>query len=167
MNSTLKITNYPNSVCGVQQSIREWILQRLKYFIHKNSDQGVSTPDTIRIKLTGDGTQIGRESKVVNIAFTILDEGENAQSVNGNYSVAIVKIEESYEDLANALQDICREAKDLEMLAVDDRVYKIQFFLGGDLKFLAIVLTLLMQTMLACGASAQKAAGQAWKNGGH
>jgi len=70
--------------------------------------------------------------KVVNIAFTILDKGETAQSVNGNYSVTIVKIEESYyDDLANALQDICREAKDLEVLTVDDKVYstKYNFFL--------------------------------------
>ena len=139
MNSKLKITSCPNGVCGVQQSIRERILQRLQYFIHKNTDRGVSTPDTIRIKLTGDGTQIGRELKVVNIAFTILDEGETAQSVNGNYSIAIVKTGESYDDLANALQDICREAKDLEVLTVDDKVYKLQFFLGGDLKFLAII----------------------------
>ena len=65
-------------------------------FLHKNTDQGVSTPDTIRIKLTGDGTQIGRELNEVNIAFAIVDEGETAQSVNNNYSIAIVKIEESY-----------------------------------------------------------------------
>lgn len=36
------------------------------------------------------------------------------------------------------LKDICAEAKDLEVVTVRDKVYKIQFFFGGDLKFLAI-----------------------------
>ncbi len=31
------------------------------------------------------------------------------------------------------------EAIDLEVLTVGDSVYKIQFFLGGDMKFLAVV----------------------------
>lgn len=61
MNLVLKITSCPNNVCGVQQSIQESILQYLKYFIHRNTDEGICTPDTIRIKLIGDGTQIGWE----------------------------------------------------------------------------------------------------------
>ena len=89
MNAMMEITSCPNNICGVQQSIRERILQCLTYFIHRNNDDGINTPDTIRIKMTGDGTNIGRALKVVNFAFTIIDEGDKAQSVNGNYSVAI------------------------------------------------------------------------------
>ena len=129
----------PNNVCGVQQSLKQRILKRLEVLICKNTEEGIDTPNTIRIKLTGDGTQIGRELKVINFAFTILDEGERAQSVAGNYSVAIMKTGESYDDLAKGLEDICTEAKDLEVLTIGEKVYRIQFFLGGDLKFLAIV----------------------------
>jgi len=139
MNAMMEITSCPNNICGVQQSIRERILQRLTYFIHRNNDDTINTPDIIRIKMTGDGTNTGRALKVINFAFRIIDEGDKAQSVNGNYSVAILKIDESYEDLAKGLEDICSEAKDLEVLTVDGKVYKIQFFLGGDLKFLALV----------------------------
>ena len=58
------------------------------------------TPNTIRIKLTGDDTQIGR---VKNFAFTIIEEGEKAQSVSGNYSLAILQTGETYDDLARYL----------------------------------------------------------------
>ena len=46
---------------------------------------------------------------------------------------------EKYEELVAGLEDICTEAKDLEVVTVRDKVYKIQFFLGEDLKFLAVV----------------------------
>ena len=41
--------------------------------------------------------------------------------------------------MALGLQDICEEAKDLEVLTIEGNVYKIIFFLGGDWKFLATV----------------------------
>jgi len=49
----------------------------------RNSLAKKPTPSTIRFKLTGDGTQIGRGLKVVNIIFTVNDEGERANSVVG------------------------------------------------------------------------------------
>lgn len=100
------ISDCPNNVCGVQQSLKTRVLQRLKVFVRKNTEEGIDTPDTIRIKLTGDGTLIGRELKVINFAFTIIDEEEKAQSVAGNYSLAILKTGESYDDLAKGLQDL-------------------------------------------------------------
>ena len=45
-----------------------------------------------RIKLTVDGTRTVRGLDVVNIVFTIINEGSRAQSVYGNYSVAILKV---------------------------------------------------------------------------
>ena len=45
---------------------------------------------------------------------------------------------EKYEKLVAGLEDICTEAKDLEVITVREKVYKIQFLLG-DLKFLAVV----------------------------
>ena len=121
----------------MQQSLKKRVLQRLEVLIRKNTEEGINTPDTIRIKLTGDGTQIGRELKVINFAFTIIEEGEKAQSVAGNYSLAILQTGESYDDLAKGLEDY----RDQGFRDVDcwRKVYRIQFFLGGDLKFLAIV----------------------------
>jgi len=107
--------------------------------VEQNERKGTTTPSTIRIKLKGDGTQIGRGLNVVNIAFTIIDEGEKAFSVQGNYSIAIMKIGEKYEELAAGLEDIITEAKTCEVISIGDKVFNIEFYLGGDLKFLAIV----------------------------
>ena len=82
------------------------------------------------------GLGIARGLDVVNIMFTIIDEGSRAQSVFGNYGVTIL---ENYEELQAGLEDICSAAKDMEVVTVEDQVHKIQFYLGGDLKFLALV----------------------------
>ena len=46
---------------------------------------------------------------------------------------------ESLREIRTGLEDIISEAKDLEVLTIRDKVYSIQFFLGGELKFLASV----------------------------
>ena len=139
LNSQCDIRNCLNEITGVQQSIKARIVQRLTQFIHKGNKEGMAVPTTIRIKLTGDGTRIARGLNIVNIAFTILEEGSKAYSVFGNYSVAILKATETYDELALGLQNICEEAKDLEVLTIEGNVYKIILFLGGDMKFLATV----------------------------
>ena len=139
LNSQFNIKNTPNNITGVQQSIKERIEHRIKYLIQQNSLVGKPTLSTIRIKLTGDGTQIGRGLKVVNIAFTVIDEGERANSVLENYTIAILKVEENYEQLVAGLQDIISDAKDCNAIVIDGQQYNIKYYLGGDLKFLAIV----------------------------
>ena len=139
LNSQWDIHDCPNEIVGVQQSIRARIVQRLTQFVRKGNKEGMAIPTTIRIKLTGDGTRIARGLNIVNVAFTILEEGSKAYSVFGNYTIAILKATETYDELALGLQDICEEAKDLEVLTIEGNVYKIIFFLGGDWKFLATV----------------------------
>ena len=75
----------------------------------------------------------------MNFAFTLLEEGTKARSVAGNHTIAIMKVSESYDELISGLKDVCQEARDLEVITVNQRVYKIKFFLGGDWKFLATV----------------------------
>ena len=70
-------------------------------------------------------------------------------------SVTIMKTGESYDDLAKGLEDICTEAKNLEALTIGEKVYRIQFFLGGDLQFLAVS-KLLMPTMRVYGVNVRK-----------
>jgi len=55
------------------------------------------------------------------------------------YSIAIMKISEDYDNLVAGLEDLCDEAKDLEVITLNDVTYNIQFYLGGAWKFLAMV----------------------------
>ena len=113
-------------------SLKVRIIQRLTHFVKQTSEQGISIPETFRIKITGDGTQIARGLNIVNVAFTILKEKHKACS-------AILKIAEDYEKLGSGLQDICEEAADLQIVTIQDKVYNIKFFLGGDWKYLATI----------------------------
>ena len=81
--------------------------------------------------MTGDGTQIRR---VVNFAFTVLEEGKKAYSSAGNHIIGIFKVSKSdYSALYEALQDIIIEANDLKYITINGNK------LDGDMKFLALV----------------------------
>ena len=43
----------------------------------------------------------------------------------GNYTVAILRTSEEYDELALGLEDICNEAKDIEVLTIEGIVYRI------------------------------------------
>ena len=106
----------------------------------------VSPPDAtfvrdrkVRVKLTGDGTNIGKHLHVVNFAFTILDEGDMAYSAAGNHCIAIFKESENYDSLKLCLQDIIRDVKQLTRISIGEIEFEIMYFLGGDWKFLAMI----------------------------
>ena len=70
--------------------------------------------------------------------YRVLEGQNRACSAFGNHSLAILKVSEKYEELVAGLEDICTEAKDLEVITVREKVYKIQFFLFMTDKPLAI-----------------------------
>ena len=59
MNSDFIISPCPNEIVGVQQSLRVRIVYRIKSL--RKTKENANLPDTIRIKLTGDGTRIARD----------------------------------------------------------------------------------------------------------
>ena len=73
----------------------------------------VSNPDapflqnrTLRVKLSGDGTNVGKRLHLINFTFTLLDEGSSAQSSQGNHILAVLKEPEKYDTIKNGLADI-------------------------------------------------------------
>ena len=84
----------------------------------------------IRVKLSGDGTWVGKRLHVVNFTFTIPDEGPMAYSSEGNHVLPILKVPESYESLANALEDIRREVCELKEIEVVQTLTRLSFSLG-------------------------------------
>ena len=94
---------------------------------------------TIKIKISGDGTNIGKRLSVVNITYTILNEDKVAMSEKGNYLLAVIKAKESYETLAESLKDLIKEMELLTEITLDNITYPLEYFLGGDWKFLASV----------------------------
>ena len=54
---------------------------------------------TTKVKLSGDGTNIGKRLKLENVTYTILNEKDAAVNEKGNYVLAIIKTTENYDNL--------------------------------------------------------------------
>ena len=51
---------------------------------------------TIKVKLSGDGTNIRKRLKLDNVTYTILNEKDAAMNEKGNYVLATIKTTENY-----------------------------------------------------------------------
>lgn len=123
-------------------TVQKWPHQTLTFSEHKF---------TIKVKLSGDGTNIGYE---VTRAFTVLNEGAAAYTSEGNYPMAIFKEAEDYESLKRALADIVNKVSKLLMIEIDWNTNNVRYYLGGDKKFLALVTgTTLLAHTHASGAN--------------
>ena len=60
----------------------------------------------IKVKISGDGTNIGKRLKIVNVTYTILNERDIAITEKGNYILAIIKTTESYDNLKASIADL-------------------------------------------------------------
>ena len=142
LNKLWRIHATPNNTEGVQQSLKDRLELRLKHLIKSSCDPTCNSPfmqeKIVRVKLSGDGTRIGKRLHVVAFTFTLLDENQ-ATSAAGNHILAIFKQPESYECLKLALADIIHEVEHLKEIQVEGITFKITYYLGGDWKFLAVV----------------------------
>ena len=129
LNSQFEIRDAPNGIIGVQQSLKDRVMLCLKHLSDKS--ENMLNGNKIRIKITGDNTQVARNLNVENIAFTILEEGQIACSAMGNHTVSILKIPEKFEILAAGLEDICAEARDLEVVKLMKLCIRWNDFLVG------------------------------------
>ena len=132
-NANFDISPAPDGVIGVQQGLAARLLVQLKAF------NSLKAGDVIQIKLTGDGTNIGRTFHVVNFAFILLNDLTSVSSPHGNHSLAILKVQEDYDSLQKSLTDILKEARELQSIEYNGNTHRIEYFWGGDLKFLALV----------------------------
>lgn len=140
LNKQWNISSTPNGVCGVQQSLEDSLRVRIAHLHQKAPPDAVfRRTKTVNVKLSGDGTNIGKRLHVINFTFTLLEEGWLAYSSEGNHTLAILKEPEKYQSQKDALEDICDEVKRLEEITVDGHTYKINFYLGGEWKFLALI----------------------------
>ena len=140
LNRKWKLSETPGNTIGVQQNIRERLTKRVEHLLKNSSPtDSIVQNKKIQVKLSGDGTNIGKRLHVVNVTFTILDEGSKAMSASGNHLIAIIKEPEDYDKLAESLMDIRKDVESLKQLKIGTECFDIEWFLGGDWKFLACI----------------------------
>ncbi len=144
-----------NNEMGVYLSFGDKLRFRLqKYFERKyganaSDDEALAannTPfrdNTIHVKLSADGTNIGRNLKLLNFTFTILNEGAKAKRATGNYTLGIYEIEnEQHGSLSECFKELIDEFERLTEIEVCGRKLKLVYYYGADWKMLAIILGL-------------------------
>lgn len=62
-----------------------------------------------------------------------------AMGVKGNYILAVIKTTETYDNLRDSLADLQMEMSNLKEISANNCTYKIEYFLRGYLKFLALL----------------------------
>ena len=141
VNNRLKSLNkqwvvYPTPGCadGVRIEFKESLLMQVEHHLRNR----LITGNILKIKLTGDGTRIGKHLQLLNTSYCIND-GEIAATEKGNYILAIIKTKDNYEGIKDSFKDLKEKMTTLKTIAYAGASFKLEFFLGGDWKFLATV----------------------------
>ena len=140
LNKMWNIQPIPSEIVGVQQSLEPRLRSRIQQLERDTpEDAPFKRNRTVQVKLSGDSTNMGKRIQVENFTYTLLDEGEKAYSYEACHPLAMFKAPEKYDTLKLALKDLIAEITTLTSIIVDDKTYTINYYLGGDWKFLALV----------------------------
>ena len=104
-----------------------------------------SKTDSIQIKISGDGAKMTNNSNFILLSFAILQTGENVMSAKGNRTIGIVNGKEDYSTMKESFGDIISEVNKLVAagkINVEGKNINVEFFLGGDYKFILMMLGL-------------------------
>lgn len=124
---------------GWQIHLQDVVIERATHLI-----KTLPNLDHLDIKISGDGTQVGRSLSLVQMSVTILQEGQICKTCTGNHLVALFKGPEKYEILVKALEDMRDQASTLTSIELPGHPHPISitWYLGGDYKFILSALGL-------------------------
>ena len=86
-----------------------------------------------------------RTSNFILLSFSILQTGQNVMSAKGNRTIAVVNGPEDFDTLKNSFGSIFTEINTLiaqGYLEIDGKHVETEIFLGGDYKFILMILGL-------------------------
>ena len=120
--------------------------QKLVHYLNSFDNHKAIKNNIINIRLAGDGTNVAKQFSVFNFTFSFIDKlnfkyDADPKTESGNFVLGTFKIKkESYEEIKLCLDEINSELSRLNEIVFKDVTYKISYKLGGDLKFLSLVL---------------------------
>ena len=124
-------------------SVEALFQEHIQDYLHQNPS--FSTDDKIQIKINGDGARMTRNSNFILLSFSILQTEQSVMSAKGNRTIAVVNASEGYQTLKESFGGIFGEINQLiasGKLAVNGKEVNTEFFLGGDYKFILLMLGL-------------------------
>lgn len=137
INSLSHIERLPGNVQGAFVSLTAELEKLVKYEMKKSTNCS-----KLDIKFSGDGTKVSRTSNFIIFSMSAVSDDQKL-SYNELFTVGIVKCEEKYENLAATCQPIFHELCNLtqtKTICVNGSTIDLDYFVGGDMKFLQIIL---------------------------
>ena len=147
------VKSTPGTYEGAQISFESLLSQQISAFMKENTDFDFAN-ETLKIKISGDGAKMTKKSNYILLSCALLQKKDEVMAAKGNHTIAVVNGSEKYETLQVFFKDIFSEVNSfikLGFINVDGRKIYLEFFLGGDYKFLLTVMGLKGATSLyAC-----------------
>jgi hypothetical protein len=79
------------------------------------------------------------------MSFAILQSTDDVLAAKGNHTIAVVKGKESYDVLKHCFRDVFNDINDMlreKKLDLGEDTVNLEFFLGGDYKFILLMMGL-------------------------
>ncbi|KAL5020500.1 hypothetical protein ScPMuIL_003392 [Solemya velum] len=138
MNSEFRIHRTPGNTPGAYLSFRQELVRSIAHRL-----KSTPTLKKVRVKFSGDGTRASRISNFVVFSYSFVDD-EMSDAGSSN-TIGIVACSESYESMKVACSPILSEVNTLNAegkVNVDGVDVQLEMFVGGDMKFIHILLGL-------------------------
>ncbi|CAB4038959.1 Hypothetical predicted protein, partial [Paramuricea clavata] len=132
-----------NSVAISPEDIKKENKKALKSYLVKKKVPNNNEP--VQVKISGDGARMTRNSNFILLSFALLQDTDDVMAAKGNHTIGVVNGKEDYESLERCFKDIFTDINELVLdkkIDVDGQTINLEFFLGGDYKFILLLLGL-------------------------
>lgn len=101
LDSKWKVTRTPGVAQGTELPLKLLLEEEIRKHL-KNKEGG--QVETIKIKISGDGTRMSHSSNLFVCSFALVEDGQNCLASSGNHTIAVVKGKEEYDTLKEYLE---------------------------------------------------------------
>ncbi|XP_066016033.1 uncharacterized protein [Pocillopora verrucosa] len=140
LNDICHITSTPGETEGAQTSFTDLLRDRVQDYVASHPHV-----DHVQIKISGDGARMTRNSSFILMSFALLHSDDEVMAAKGNHTIAVVKGKEHYNTLRQSFEDVFKDINSLiskKKIEVGGKSINLEFFLGGDYKFILLVMGL-------------------------
>ena len=111
LNANWNLKSTPGKAEGIQISFRESVEEQIRS-LQKNGVLHKIT--TGKVKISGDGSNIGKRLQLENVTYTILTEKDVAMNEKGKCFLAMIKTTENYDNRKESLADLNNKMSNLK-----------------------------------------------------
>lgn len=140
LNEMSHLTVTPGKSPGVQTSFKELLREQI-LDLRSEGQSGMTATEPIKVRISGDGVRVTRNTNYIIMSFSILQEEEELMSSRGNRTIAIVQGSEDFTTITKSFNEVFQEINDAQeegFIKVEDMNVPVELYLGGDYKFLLL-----------------------------